>query len=84
VLVAGALGVVEDVLAGSLALLSACSLRLSAHEVGLVRVADLEVGVELRLELVECLLAAIDDRLLAVADGLLEASDPLVGVEFVL
>lgn len=84
VLVAGALCVVEDVLAGPLALLSARSLRLSTHQVWLASVPALEVGVEPRLELVERLLAAIDDRLLAVADGLLEAGDPLVGVEFVL
>lgn len=82
VLVARALSVVEGVLARCLALLSACSLCLSSHHVG--RLAGVQVGVELRLLMVERLLTAIDDRLLTIADRLLQAGDPLVGVEFVL
>jgi hypothetical protein len=87
VLVASALGVVEDVLRRGAARLRELCLDLAAILVGVVRIVvwtSVDVVVELGLLLVEVLLLAIFDRLLAVTESLLQAGDALIGVQALL
>ncbi len=87
VFIAGALGVVEDVLGGGTSCLGESGLGLSAILIGLlgpVGCADVDVVVELGLLLVQALLLTISDRLLTVSESLLEAGNPLISVKALL
>jgi hypothetical protein len=86
VLIARALGVVENVLARGASPLREHGLGLAAALLVSVAVerGGLDVLIELGLQVVEDLLITVAHGLLAVAECLFEAGDLLIGAEFPL